>query len=143
MWEKRRDEENKNSANLGVKMSNVDHPKHYNFSKFETIDVIKSWDLDFCLGNVVKYISRAGRKLDEIEDLKKAKFYLEYYLVSRQNKPQCSVGEVMAEWGLSENLSKILYIIGFLKELPDTDQYLLEALNLLSDELSSKEMKDE
>lgn len=119
--------------------NNVDHPKHYNFSKFETIDVIKSWDLDFCLGNVIKYISRAGRKLDEIEDLKKAKFYLEYFLVSSKNKPQCSVGEVMSEWKLSENLSKILYIIGFLKDLPDTEQYLLEALNLLNEELSRKE----
>ena len=48
--------------------------------KHEPIDVIQDWDLDFCLGNVVKYISRAGRKdnADAVEDLKKAKTYLEY-----------------------------------------------------------------
>lgn len=48
--------------------------------KYEPINVIQDWDLDFCLGNVVKYISRAGRKdnADAVEDLKKAKTYLEY-----------------------------------------------------------------
>lgn len=48
--------------------------------KHEPIDVIQDWDLDFCLGNVVKYISRAGRKdnVDAVDDLKKAKTYLEY-----------------------------------------------------------------
>lgn len=48
--------------------------------KYEPINVIQDWDLDFCLGNVVKYISRAGRKYngDAVEDLKKAKTYLEY-----------------------------------------------------------------
>lgn len=115
---------------------NVNHPKHYNFSKFETIDVIKSWDLDFCLGNVVKYISRAGRKLDELEDLKKAKFYLEYHMSSKPSK--ISVGEVLQEWNMEERLSKILYIIGLLKELPDTDQYLMTALEMLNEIIEEK-----
>lgn len=50
--------------------------------KYEPIDVIKDWDLDFCLGNVVKYISRAGRKTTDKEgvlsDLLKASDYLTY-----------------------------------------------------------------
>ena len=56
--------------------------------KHEPIDVIRDWDLDFCLGNVVKYISRAGRKdnTDAIEDLKKAKTYLEYEISKITNK---------------------------------------------------------
>jgi hypothetical protein len=56
----------------------VDHPKHYNTGKFEVIDVIEDWQLDFHIGNVVKYVSRAGRKSDdtEIQDLKKALWYL-------------------------------------------------------------------
>lgn len=59
--------------------SAVDHPSHYAAGrKYEPIDVIQDWNLDFCLGNVVKYISRAGRKIDELEDLKKAQFYLNY-----------------------------------------------------------------
>lgn len=38
--------------------------------------MIAEWELDFDLGNVIKYISRAGRKINEIEDLEKAQQYL-------------------------------------------------------------------
>ncbi len=61
-------------------MSNsVEHPAHYNVGKIEVIDAINEWQLDFNLGNVVKYVARAGHKdkAKTIEDLKKAKFYLE------------------------------------------------------------------
>ena len=46
---------------------------------YEAIKVIEAWKLDFCLGNVVKYVCRAGKKnpQTEIEDLMKAKEYLE------------------------------------------------------------------
>ena len=57
----------------------VNHPSHYcEGRKYEPIKVIDDWGLDFCLGNALKYISRAGRKNDELEDLKKARFYLDY-----------------------------------------------------------------
>lgn len=59
-------------------MSNIKHPEHYCYSKYEPIDVIRDWQLDFCLGNVVKYIARAGRKGDALEDLQKAKQYIEF-----------------------------------------------------------------
>ena len=61
-------------------MSNVDHPKHYNFgASYEVIDVIEDWQLNFNLGNAVKYIARAGRKdpSKEIEDLSKAVWYVQ------------------------------------------------------------------
>lgn len=61
-------------------MTNVDHPEHYGGdSTYETIKVIEAWNLDFCLGNAVKYISRAGKKdkSKTIEDLQKAIWYLE------------------------------------------------------------------
>lgn len=58
----------------------VDHPSHYGGASnpYEAIKVIENWNLDFHLGNTVKYISRAGRKdpTKEIEDLEKASFYL-------------------------------------------------------------------
>ncbi|MFA5216909.1 DUF3310 domain-containing protein [Sulfuricurvum sp.] len=63
----------------------VNHPSHYNSGKFEVIDVIEDWALNFHLGNVVKYIARSGKKGDAIEDLKKAKWYLERE-ISRQEK---------------------------------------------------------
>ena len=56
---------------------NVNRPSHYTEGRrFETIEVIEDWDLDFCLGNAVKYISRAGRKDDTLQDLKKAQWYV-------------------------------------------------------------------
>ena len=57
----------------------VDSPSHYNHGNIEVIDAIEDWELDFALGNVVKYVSRAGKKdpEKELEDLKKAQWYLE------------------------------------------------------------------
>ena len=57
----------------------VEHPKHYNTSDIEVWDAIIAWDLDFLLGNVVKYVARAGRKPGEsaVNDLLKARQYLD------------------------------------------------------------------
>jgi hypothetical protein len=55
----------------------VNHPDHYQSgSGIEVIDVIEAFNLGFNLGNVVKYILRAGHKGDRREDLKKAMWYL-------------------------------------------------------------------
>ena len=66
-------------------MSQVNHPKHYGGSEnpYEAIKVIEAWDLSFCLGNTVKYISRAGKKETDkvVQDLEKAKWYLEREIV--------------------------------------------------------------
>ena len=55
-------------------------PKHYVYSKYEPKDVIREWNLNFNLGNVIKYIVRNGKKPNNsnIQDLKKAKQYLEF-----------------------------------------------------------------
>lgn len=66
---------------MGDNQITVDHPDHYAEGReFEPIDVIYDWDLDFDLGNAVKYISRAGRKNPEktIEDLEKATWYINH-----------------------------------------------------------------
>lgn len=56
----------------------VNHPAHYCKGRtIEPADAIIDWGLSWCLGNVVKYIARAGRKTDLIEDLKKAAWYLQ------------------------------------------------------------------
>jgi len=56
----------------------VNHPEHYGGENnvYEAIKVIESWNLGFNLGNTVKYISRAGKKLDMLEDLEKASWYI-------------------------------------------------------------------
>ncbi len=58
-------------------MSNVNNPKHYNAGKIEVIDAIEEWKMGFCDGNVIKYVARHKYKGNPIEDLKKAKWYLE------------------------------------------------------------------
>jgi len=58
----------------------VNHPQHYNTGKYEAIDVIEDWKLGFHLGNVVKYVARAEHKNDTLEDLKKARWYLDRYI---------------------------------------------------------------
>ena len=58
-------------------MSNINHPKHYNAGKIEVIDAIEEWNMGFCDGNVIKYVARHKHKGKPIEDLKKAKWYLE------------------------------------------------------------------
>ena len=62
------------------KAEKVNHPPHYNAGKIEVIDAIVDWGLDFIEGNVVKYITRAKHKGDELDDLKKARWYLDYLI---------------------------------------------------------------
>lgn len=57
----------------------VNHPSHYTRGKIEVVDFIEDQGLGFNLGQVVKYVARAGFKdpSKDVEDLKKAAFYLE------------------------------------------------------------------
>lgn len=68
----------------------ISAPKHYTFSKYEPKDVIWAWNLDFYLGNVIKYIARAGRKEDSsmIDDLRKARQYIDFELEKLQENSQ-------------------------------------------------------
>lgn len=69
----------------------VNHPSHYGGADnpYEAIKVIEAWDLGFCLGNAVKYISRAGKKSEEttIQDLEKARWYLDREISRRKGQP--------------------------------------------------------
>jgi hypothetical protein len=55
----------------------VNHPPHYMVGGIETIDFIEAKGLDYNLGNVVKYVSRADQKGNKLQDLEKARWYLE------------------------------------------------------------------
>lgn len=71
LWARRTEKEKSPEA--------VNHPKHYGGENnpCEPIKVIEAWDLGFHLGNVVKYVARAGKKGNTLEDLKKARWYLD------------------------------------------------------------------
>ena len=66
----------------------VDHPEHYGGADnpYEAIKVIEAWQLGFCLGNVVKYISRAEKKGAPLDDLKKARWYLDREIQNRERQ---------------------------------------------------------
>ena len=55
----------------------VARPCHYTFGSIEVIDAIEAWGLGFHLGNVVKYTARAAHKGRYLEDLRKARWYLD------------------------------------------------------------------
>jgi hypothetical protein len=59
-----------------IKEPNDIKPEHYKTDKIDVIDFCKLYDLNFNLGNVVKYVSRAGKKESELTDLLKAKEYI-------------------------------------------------------------------
>jgi len=54
----------------------VDHPEHYKVGGIETIDFIEAKKLNYNIGNVVKYLTRADYKGNKLEDLRKAQWYL-------------------------------------------------------------------
>lgn len=76
----------------------INHPQHYTLGKIEVIDFIEDKGLNFNLGNVVKYVARAGHKKSSgksmdakaLEDLKKAQWYLNREISSREAKKDVS-----------------------------------------------------
>ena len=63
----------------------VNHPPHYNQGTIEVIDAIEDWGLDFNAGNVVKYVARHQHKTEPLEDLKKARWYLDRLIEGWEN----------------------------------------------------------
>ena len=63
----------------------VKHPNHYN-KGIEVIKFIESWKMDFSTGNVIKYVTRAPFKGKYLEDLKKARFYLDRLIKRAERK---------------------------------------------------------
>ena len=66
----------------------INHSQHYGGidNPFELIKVIEHYELNFMLGNSIKYILRAGKKDDKIQDLEKALFYLQREITNLKKK---------------------------------------------------------
>lgn len=100
----------------------VDHPAHYGGADnpHEAIKVIEAWDVRFCLGNALKYLSRAGKKEGQHVryDLKKAAWYLNRVrrsprdcvtpLIRRTLPTTMHARAVAAAWGLEPPLAAVL-----------------------------------
>lgn len=98
----------------------INHPSHYIGERvIELSKVIKAWQLNYHLGNVLKYINRAGRKGDEADDLQKAIWYIDDFLrtgiIPLPTTPiygdeyfQFSIMEIALDWDLSPKLKEAL-----------------------------------
>lgn len=84
--------------NLTKEPNMIEHPPHYNAGKFETIDVIedvvknyKDSFVAYCIGNVLKYLSRSPFKGTFLQDLKKAQYYLNAAITYIEEKKENEV----------------------------------------------------
>ena len=75
---------NKSPNRITNQSDDINHPSHYTQGDIEVIDYIEDKKLGYRLGNVVKYVSRAGHKDDAIKDLKKARWYLNREIEKRE-----------------------------------------------------------
>ena len=130
----------------------VDNPSHYCGTKYQVINFIEDWGLGYCLGNVVKYICRAGKKYigdkqKELQDLEKAKWYLERRLEEHKNgveldsnelKMNISIDDFTEDQKLNYTRRKIIKnIVDCVYEEIDTKFYT--ALELLDTEIHRME----
>ena len=67
------------------KIDLINHPEHYT-KGIETIEYIQSWSMDYIRGNIIKYVTRFPYKGTPVQDLEKAKWYLEYLLKETKEK---------------------------------------------------------
>lgn len=78
----------------------INSPAHYKAANgMESIDVIEAFGLGFRLGNVVKYILRAGKKGDRLEDLKKARWYLDREITRAEQGEKPTDDPIVTAWG--------------------------------------------
>ena len=88
-----------------AKKEMVNHPGHYNKGGIEVLDIIDAFNLDFALGNAIKYILRADFKGNKAQDLQKAGFYINHSLKALETKnmtaednSQASLGDEHDRW---------------------------------------------
>ena len=100
----------------------VNHPPHYIGNGVEVIDVIESWGMGYHIGNAVKYILRAGRKDDAVQDLQKARWYIKR---AAENGITCSLLADRKD-GIDE--FRILEAFGLRDELASAMTNLIHAI---------------
>lgn len=112
----------------------IQHPSHYVGDRIiEPSKVIKAWQLNYHLGNVLKYISRAGRKGEEVEDLHKAIWYIDDFIrFAKEPMVQSEIYvdehfqfkdyQIALDWDLSPELSEALYHMDLFRNKPSVFQ---------------------
>ena len=113
---------------------NITKPDHYcDGRKYEPKDVIRDWGLNFNLGSAVKYISRAGRKGDKLEDLRKARQFLEFEIEAEEKEENSDIE-------IEKERKTCLYVNGLLSQIIDydcilSDEYRHRAVDKIAQEV--------
>ena len=96
-----------------TKKEMVYHPDHYNKGGIEVLDIIDAFNLDFALGNAIKYILRADFKGNKAQDLQKARFYINHALKSLETQNMTSESNSQASLGGEHliNLNNVTEIV--------------------------------
>jgi hypothetical protein len=81
----------------------VNHPNHYTKGGIEVHDFISAWNMDFDTGNVIKYVTRAPYKGNKLQDLQKAKWYLDK-LIERAEPSENPVTHVVINLNEGDDL---------------------------------------
>lgn len=66
------------------KSESVNHPKHYNSHPSGVEAIVICEHMNFCVGNAIKYLFRADHKGNALEDLEKARWYVEREIARRK-----------------------------------------------------------
>lgn len=111
----------------------VNHPSHYESGQFECIEVMEETQgkeavMDFCLCNAFKYLYRHRRK-NGIEDIKKAKWYIEKYIELAENKEteECTITIVRVKFNTkTDKTYDYQYISGGTVQIGDTVQVITD-----------------
>ena len=67
------------------KIDNINHPSHYT-KGVETIEYVRSWDMDYVRGNIIKYVTRFPYKGTPVQDLEKAKWFINKLIETTQER---------------------------------------------------------
>lgn len=78
------------------KEDSINHPNHYNINKdgekaIETFSYIRSWKMDYPESNIIKYVTRHPYKGKSLQDLKKARWYLDQLIKEVENENSSNV----------------------------------------------------
>lgn len=116
----------------------VNHPVYYTRGKIEVADFIVQHKLDFLIGNVVKYICRAGFKDDELKDLMKAHWYLKKAIICEVKPPEVdenaiNPGDFAVDQRLDAARTSILVNLVF-GNLELADELLEDLISVMMDE---------
>ena len=120
----------------------INHPSHYTFGAIEVISYIDGLGIgyEYARGNAIKYIARADHKGRRLEDLQKARWYIQHMIdsidVEGHSCPLSGISteSVITDWGLGKNLAIALHGVAM-----GTRSSLLTALSYLDHEIGKEE----